>query len=84
MENSVLPGFFPVMNEVQAGGVSGGIADSRMPDVPWLIRLLRFGSLFSAIQGRIKSQVAESQPITNIFCFSITSLIATIPVFLIP
>ena len=61
------------MNEVQAGGVNGGIADARVPETPCSISWARLGNLLWAIQGRIKSQVAESRPKMNILGFSIAS-----------
>src|SRR5580704_9037844 len=68
-----LPGFLPVMNVVQAGGVSGGIADCKLPEVPFSTSLFRFGSFPSAAHGRIRSQVAESRPRMKIRGFCIVT-----------
>src|SRR5919201_4732500 len=57
-----LPGFLPVMKEVQAGGVIGGRIDASLPQLPLLIRLASVGSLPSAIHGPISSRVAASSP----------------------
>ena len=61
------------MKEVQAGGVNGGIAEVRVPETPCSTSLAKLGSLCWAIQGRIKSQVAESRPKMKILGFSIAS-----------
>ena len=37
MEDAMLAGLLPVMNEVQAGGVIGGRIDSRVPQMPAFI-----------------------------------------------
>src|SRR3981081_3256641 len=65
------PGFLPVMNEVQAGGVSGGIADSNSPHTPLLVNFDRLGNRPSASHGPMRSQVAESKPNITIFGCSI-------------
>src|SRR5215469_15298995 len=70
-----LPGFLPVMNDVQAGGVSGGIADSSSPRTPLSFKRARLGNLPSSTQGPIKSQVAESKPIITVFGLRIFALI---------
>src|SRR2546423_13482594 len=57
-----LPGFFPVMNEVQAGGVIGGKMDASRPQAPFLINASRFGNFPSATHGPIRSKVAASRP----------------------
>src|SRR5437660_293627 len=57
-----LPGFFPVMNEVHAGGVIGGRTDSSLPDTPASINFAKFGMAPSAIQGRMSVHVAASNP----------------------
>src|SRR5437773_11748968 len=57
-----LPGFFPVVNEVQAGGVIGGRTDSNFPEVPSLITRARLGMRPSATHGFARSQVAASNP----------------------
>ncbi len=59
------------MNEVQAGGVSGGIADSRSPATPLLINADRLGSNPFAAHGPTRSQVAESSPQITIFEFPV-------------
>src|SRR6266571_9167293 len=66
-----LPGFFPVMNEVQAGGVIGGTIDASLPHAPSFIRAARFGNFPSAIQGMIRSKVAASKPTIKTFGFLI-------------
>jgi hypothetical protein len=55
------------MNDVHAGGVIGGRMDSNEPETPAFISFARFGILPSAIQGRIRVQVAASRPITTTF-----------------
>src|SRR4029450_13887190 len=57
-----LPGFFPVMNDVQAGGVIGGRTDARRPEAPSFISWARLGNLPSPIHGSIRSNVAASRP----------------------
>src|SRR2546430_10303723 len=61
-----LPGFFPVMNDVQAGGVIGGKIDASFPQAPFLISAFRFGSSPSAAHGPIRSKVAASRPTMTI------------------
>jgi hypothetical protein len=57
-----LPGFLPVIKEVQAGGVMGGRIDASLPHAPFFMRAARFGNFPSAIQGQIRSKVAASRP----------------------
>src|SRR5882757_9821710 len=61
------PGFFPVMKEVHAGGVTGGRIEASRPDTPALIKRAIFGSFPSATQGLIRSKVAASRPIMRSF-----------------
>src|SRR5690348_5948098 len=58
-----LPGFFPVMKEVHAGGVTGGRIEASRPETPPLMRCAIFGSLSAATHGLIRSRVAASRPI---------------------
>ena|SRR6266487_1971821 len=63
-------GFLPVMNEVHAGGVSGGRTDSSVAEAPSFTSLANVGILPSAIQGRMSVQVAASSPMmTALGCF---------------
>src|SRR5437667_11931977 len=62
-----LPGFFPVMNDVHAGGVIGGRIDARRPEAPSFINWARLGNLPSPIQGLIRSNVAASRPTISTF-----------------
>jgi hypothetical protein len=55
------------MNDVHAGGVKGGIADSSSPETPLDISRERFGNNPFSDQGPSKSQVAESNPMMTIF-----------------
>src|SRR6266851_2632151 len=64
-----LPGFFPVMNEVHAGGVIGGRTDCRLPETPTFMSLARFGMPPSAIHGRMSVHVAASSPMNTTFGF---------------
>jgi len=58
------------MNEVHAGGVSGGRTDSSVAEAPSFTSLANVGILPSAIQGRISIQVAASSPMmTALGCF---------------
>src|ERR1700738_4761388 len=66
-----LPGLLPVMNDVHAGGVRGGIADCRSPETPLSISFERFGNSPSAAHGRIKTHVAASRPMITILGFFI-------------
>src|SRR6185437_12157190 len=61
------PGFFPVINEVHAGGVIGARMDSSPPETPSLINFAKFGIFPSAVHGRRTVQVAASKPITTTF-----------------
>src|SRR5260370_10970098 len=69
------------MNEVHAGGVSGGIGDSSSREMPFGERCERLGRRPWAGEGLIKSHVAESSPIMMIFGCAITdcgsSLVST-------
>src|SRR5437016_13389771 len=62
-----LPGFFPVMNDVHAGGVIGGRIDARRPEAPSFINWARLGNLPSPIDGLIRSNVAASRPTISTF-----------------
>ena len=62
-----LPGFLPVMNDVQAGGVMGGTTDASLPHAPFCMSAVRLGSFPSAIHGRARSKVAESKPTIKTF-----------------
>src|SRR5262249_18214175 len=62
-----LPGFLPVMNDVQAGGVMGGKIDASLPQAPFLISAPKFGSFPSAAHGPIRSKVAASRPTITTF-----------------
>src|SRR4030095_2568859 len=62
-----LPGFFPVMNDVQAGGVIGGRTDARRPEAPSCISWARLGNLPSPIHGSIRANVAASRPTISTF-----------------
>src|SRR5438105_14303908 len=62
-----LPGFFPVMNDVHAGGVIGGRIDARRPEAPSFINWARLGNLPSPIHGLIRSNVAASRPTISTF-----------------
>src|SRR2546430_4609635 len=62
-----LPGFFPVMNDVHAGGVIGGRMDARRPEAPSFISWARLGNLPSLIHGLIRSNVAPSRPTISTF-----------------
>lgn len=55
------------MNDVHAGGVKGGIADSSPPETPLDTSRARLGNNPLADQGPSKSQVAESNPMMTIF-----------------
>ncbi len=58
------------MNEVHAGGVSGGRTDSSVAEAPSFTSLANVGILPSAIQGRMSVQVAASSPMmTALGCF---------------
>src|SRR6266436_2464898 len=57
-----LPGFLPVVKEVQAGGVIGGRIDSSCPWVPSAISRAKLGIKPSATQDLARSQVAASKP----------------------
>src|SRR5271168_4541039 len=56
-----LLGFFPVMKEVQAEAVTGGITDSRSAETPRCIAAERFGKHPCAASGRTISHVAPSR-----------------------
>jgi hypothetical protein len=58
------------MNDVHAGGVNGGIADSKFPETPSRVNFARLGRRHFSAQGPIKSQVAESKPMITIFGYS--------------
>ena len=55
------------MKETQAGGVTGGTVDVRVPDVPASISEERFGSPPSPIIGVMISNEALSIPIIKTF-----------------
>src|ERR1700757_3764066 len=55
------------MNDVHAGGVRGGVADSSSPETPLDTSRERLGNRPSAHQGPSKSHVAESSPMMTIF-----------------
>lgn len=55
------------MNDVQAGGVRGGVADSSSPETPDETSRERLGKSPLADQGLSRSQVAESNPMMTIF-----------------
>ena len=60
-----LPGFLPVINVGQAGEVTGGSVDSRLPLTPSRIKRASVGSLPSAAHGLIRSKVAPSRPMMS-------------------
>ncbi len=59
----------PVIKDTHAGGVTGGIVDSKAPEHPFLTRVARLGSFPSSIIGLITSKVAESRPMTKTLFF---------------
>src|SRR5229473_3214039 len=62
-----LLGFLPVMNEVQAGAVTGGTTDSSSAERPVSTIFFKFGMYPCCISGRRTSNVAPSRLIRNTF-----------------
>src|SRR5947207_7019708 len=59
------PGFTPVTSEVQAGKVAAGTVERSGPHAPVAVRGARTGSGPAAADGRTRSSVAPSRPITS-------------------
>ena len=60
-----LPGFLPVMKDVQAGAVKGWMVERSLPEAPVAMISAKCGSLPSLAQGLMRSKVAPSKPMTN-------------------
>ncbi|KPL10007.1 hypothetical protein AMJ71_04740 [candidate division TA06 bacterium SM1_40] len=67
------PGLLPVMNEVQAGPVIGGMVDSSSPHAPCSMRRASVGTRPCSISGPMTSNVPPSSPkMTSLFLCLLT------------
>src|SRR5215203_3436804 len=60
-----LPGFLPVIDETNAGGVSGGMVDVSVPTAPSAARRAKLGRCPSAIHGRRTRKLPPSMPMAT-------------------
>src|SRR6266508_5024410 len=78
-KTAVLPGFFPVMNEVNAGAVTGGTVEAISPQLPSRMRRAKVGSSPCSTHGLIRSKVAPSSAMTRTLDIGLPLLMPAIP-----
>src|SRR3954469_12692909 len=69
-----LPGFFPVIEDTNAGGVSGGIVDVRVPTAPEAASRAKFGRRPSAIHGVRTRKLPPSMPMATALRFVLSDI----------